>query len=116
MINIIKQEDSIRAAILSLHPIARDACQNMITRLPDMSNIENHKVLLIEEMFKCMAFSAHQHGLDRDDCESLIKSQGPQVITIAVSVIHLQRRNRSSGIAKGAAAVGLGIVIGVLFG
>jgi len=116
MINIIKDEYSIRTAILSLHPIAREGCQTMIGRLPDMSNIENHKVLLIEEMLKCVAFAGHNNGLDRDATESLIKAQGAQVITIAVSVIHLQRRNKTNGIAKGAAAVGIGIIIGALFG
>ena len=116
MINIIKDEQSIRSSILSLHPVAREACQNMIGRLPDMSNLENHKVLLVEEMIKCTAFAGHNKGLDKDSVQSLINDQGAQIITIAVSVIHLQRRNKSTGIAKGAAAVGVGIIIGVLFG
>jgi hypothetical protein len=116
MINIIKEESSIRAAILSLHPITREACQNMVSRIPDMSNIENHKVLLVEEMLKCIALAGHNSGLDREDIESLIKTQGAKVITIAVSVIHLQRRNKNNSMAKGVAAVGIGIVIGALFG
>ena len=116
MINIIKDESSIRSAILELHPVAREACQNMISRLPDMSNIENHKALLVEEMLRCLTFASQNNGIQQVAIENLVKSNGAQVITIAVSVIHLHRRNKKSSFLKNAAAVGIGFIIGSLFG
>lgn len=112
----IKGESNIRTAILMLHPVAKEAAQTLIGRLPEEESVFGNTVYLETEMQKCMVFAGVNNGLDRDRIENLVQSQGHAVCTVAVSVIQLQITQRKWGWVKRAAGIGLGILVGSLFG
>jgi len=116
MRTLLQGQVSIRQAIQGLHPVSREACQALIGRMPDVRNFHMNQKFMLEEMVKCMIQAGLNHDLDRDQVESLIKQDGITVILIAGSVHELHFQQKSGGWGKTAAAVGVGILIGVLFG
>lgn len=112
----IKGESNIRTAILMLHPVSKEAAQTLIGRLPVDESIFANTAFLEQEMQKCMAFAGVNNGLDKPRIESLIQNQGHAVCTIAVSVIQLQISQKKWGWIKRAAGIGIGLLIGSLFG
>jgi hypothetical protein len=116
MTPLIHGQGNIRATILSLHPVSQEACKTMIGRLPAVRNIHQNHKLMLEEMVKCMAFAGVNQGLSRDHTESLIKQEGLRVIAVAGSIMELQQQQPQGNWGSKAAAVGIGILIGVLFG
>lgn len=112
----IKGESNIRTAILMLHPVAKEAAQTLIGRLPVDESVFSNTAFLEQEMQKCMVFAGVNNGLDRDRIEGLVQSQGYAVCTVAVSVIQLQITQKKWGWVKRAAGIGIGLLIGSLFG
>lgn len=112
----IKGESNIRTAILMLHPVAKEAAQTLIGRLPEDESIFSDTSHLETEMQKCMIFAGVNNGLDRERIENLVESQGHAVCTVAISVIQLQLTQRKWGWVKRAAGIGLAILVGSLFG
>jgi len=116
MNSLLHGQVSIRQAIQSLQPVSREACQALINRMPDIRNFHMNQKFMLEEMVKCMIQAGINHGRDREQVEALIKQDGLTVILIAASVHELQFQQHGEGWGKKAAAVGIGILIGVLFG
>jgi len=112
----IKGESNIRTAILMLHPVAKEAAQTLIGRLPVDESIMHNSSFLETEMQKCMVFAGVNNGMDKERIESLVQSQGHAVCTVAVSVIQLQITQKKWGWVKRAAGIGIGLLIGSLFG
>jgi len=113
---LLQGQVNIRQAIQGLHPVSREACQALIGRMPDVRNYHMNQQFMMEEMVKCMINAGINHGLDKDQVEKLIKMDGLTVIVIAASVHELKFQQASGGWGKTAAAVGVGILIGALFG
>jgi hypothetical protein len=116
MTPLIHGQANIRAAILSLHPVSQEACRTIIGRLPAIRNIHQNHKLMLEEMIKCMAFAGVNQGFSRDETERLLKQEGLQVVVVAGSIMELQQHQPSSNLGSNAAGIGIGILIGVLFG
>lgn len=116
MSNLIQGQANIRQAIQGLQPVSRDACQALIGRMPDVRNFHMNQQFMVEEMVKCMIQAGINHGMDKDQVEGLIKMDGLTVILVAASVHELKFQQASGGWGKTAAAVGVGILIGALFG
>jgi hypothetical protein len=116
MSTLLHDQASIRQAIQSLHPISREACQALIGRMPEVRNFHMNQKFMLEEMVKCMIQAGINHGQDRAQVEALIKKDGLTVIVIAGSVHELHFQQNAGGWGKTAAAVGVGILIGALFG
>jgi len=116
MSTLLQGQVSIRQAIQGLHPVSREACQALIGRMPDVRNFHMNQQFMMEEMVKCMIQAGLNHGRDRDAVEALIRQDGITVILIAGSVHELHFQQNGGGWGKTAAAVGAGILIGVLFG
>lgn len=116
MSTLLQGQASIRQAIHSLHPISREACQALIGRMPEVRNFHMNQKFMLEEMVKCMIQAGINHGQDREQVEALIKQDGLTVIVIAGSVHELHFQQNGGGWGKTAAAVGVGILLGALFG
>ena len=115
MSTLIQGQVNIRQAIQGLQPVSREACQALIGRMPDVRNYHTNQQFMME-MVKCMINAGISHGMDKDQVERLIKMDGLTVIVIAASVHELKFQQASGGWGKTAAAVGVGILIGALFG
>jgi len=113
---LIQGQVNIRQAIQRLHPVSREACQALIGRMPDVRNFHMNQQFMVEEMVKCMIQAGINHGHDKAWVEGLIKMDGLTVIHVAASVHELKFQQASGGWGKTAAAVGVGILIGALFG
>lgn len=116
MSNLINGQANIRAAILAMHPASKDACQLLLNQMPDIRNIHMNHAFMMKEMVKCMIATGINHGLEKKQVEQLIKKEGAMVIVIAGSVHELQFQQHGGDWGKRAAAVGVGILIGALFG
>lgn len=116
MTPLIHGHGNIRAAILNLHPVSQEACKTMIGRLPAIRNIHQNHKLMLEEMIKCMAFAGVNQGFSRYETERLMKQEGLKVVVVAGSIMELQQQQPDSNWGTKAAGVGIGILIGVLFG
>jgi hypothetical protein len=116
MSTLLQGQVSIRQAIQGLHPVSREACQALIGRMPDVRNFHMNQKFMLEEMVKCMIQAGINHGQDKEQVEALIKQDGLTVVIIAGSVHELHFQQNGGGWGKTAAAVGAGILIGVLFG
>ena len=116
MSTLIQGQVNIRQAIQGLHPVSREACQALIGRMPDVRNFHMNQQFMSEEMVKCMIQAGINHGHDKAAVEGLIKMDGLTVIHVAASVHELKFQQASGGWGKTAAAVGVGILIGALFG
>jgi len=116
MTPLIHGQGNIRAAILTLHPVSQEACRTMIGRLPAIRNIHQNHKLMLEEMIKCMAFAGINQGLSRENTEKLVEQEGLKVIVVAGSIMELQQHQPGSNWGSHAAGIGIGILIGVLFG
>jgi hypothetical protein len=116
MSTLIQGQVNIRQAIQGLHPVSREACQALIGRMPDVRNFHMNQQFMVEEMVKCMIQAGIDHGHDKAWVEGLIKMDGLTVIHVAASVHELKFQQASGGWGKTAAAVGIGILIGALFG
>lgn len=116
MISLISGQFNIRQAIQGLQPVSREACQALIGRMPDVRNFHMNQPFMMEEMVKCMIQAGINHGHDKEQVERLIRLDGLTVIQIAASVHELKFQQNSGGWGKTAAAVGVGILIGALFG
>jgi hypothetical protein len=116
MSTLIQGQVNIRQAIQGLHPVSREACQALVGRMPDVRNFHMNQQFMVEEMVKCMIQAGINHGHDKAWVEGLIKMDGLTVIHVAASVHELKFQQASGGWGKTAAAVGIGILIGALFG
>jgi len=116
MSTLIQGQVNIRQAIQGLHPVSREACQALVGRMPDVRNFHMNQKFMVEEMVKCMIQAGINHGHDKAWVEGLIKMDGLTVIHVAASVHELKFQQASGGWGKTAAAVGIGILIGALFG
>ena len=63
-----------------------------------------------------MAISGASQFADEERIAYLIETQGHQVITIAASVLKMQLNEQKYGWLKKAAGIGVGVLIGSLFG
>ena len=66
-------------------------------------------------MVKSMAITGASQFADEDKIAYLIETQGHQVITIVASVIKMQLNEKIRLVEK-AAGIGVGVLIGSLFG
>jgi hypothetical protein len=117
MTPLIHGQGNIRAAILTLSPASQEACRTMIGRLPPIRNIHQNHKLMLEEMVKCMAFAGANQGLSREETERLIDREGLKVVVIAGSIMELQQQQQpNAGWGTKAAGLGIGFLLGALFG
>jgi hypothetical protein len=116
MTPLIHGQGNIRAAILTLHPVSQEACKTMIGRLPAIRNIHQNHQLMLAEMVKCMAFAGVNQGHSREYIEDLIKAEGLKVVVVAGSIMELQQQQPEGHWGAKAAGVGIGFLIGALFG
>ena len=113
---LITGKSNVQNAIALLDPISREATRLMVSKIPPSEDMIYNYPLLSSEMVKSMAITGASQFADEDKIAYLIETQGHQVITIAASVIKMQLNEKKYGWLKKAAGIGVGVLIGSLFG
>ena len=120
---ILENENQIRAAIAVMNPVARVAAQSLANHL-----LENPHVFRDDEQrerayFGACAFAMQQAHWDLQDktrVSQFFENHGEAVVNVAVSIVSLsalqaERRKKWGWIGKAAAFTG-GILVASLFG
>lgn len=123
-LHILEDRASIRAAIATMHPVARDAAQLLAHRIFENPVVVHDDSKLQEEWAQACAISFARAGKNpavfQDEFATFVENHGSAVMNVGVSiVVHLTKssqRKRWLGWIGKAAAVGGGIAIGAFFG
>lgn len=120
---ILDNEDQIRAAIAVMHPVARVAAQCLANHL-----LENPHIFADEEQrerayFGACSFAMQQAHWDLNDQTRLsqfFENHGDSVANVAMSIVNLvevqsERRRKWGWLGKAAAFTG-GLIVASLFG
>ena len=120
---LLENENQIRAAIATMHPVARVAAQNLANHL-----LENPELLQDDEkcekaFFGSCAFAMQQNGWDLHDrvkVDDFLENHGHAVSNVAVSIVRFaitqaEKKRKWGWLGKAAAFTG-GVIVASLFG
>ena len=123
-LHILQDRASIRAAIATMHPVARDATQLLAHRIFENPAVIQDDSKLREEWLQSCAISFARAGKNpaahQDEFAAFLENHGSAVLNVGVSIVVYStksaQRKRWLGWVGKAAAVGGGIAIGAFFG
>ena len=119
-LTILDDKASVKAAIATMHPVAKDAAQMLSNNMLDNPAIMSDDKTVEQEWKQCIAFAASRAGMNpevnAEKFDDFVENHGQSVLNVAVSIVHLTEKEKKWGWVKKAAAVGVGVVIGSLFG
>jgi hypothetical protein len=120
---ILENEDQIRAAIAVMHPVARVAAQSLANHLLENPHIFQDEELRERAYFGACSFAMQQAKWDLNDQSRLVQffeNHGESVANVAMSIVNLvvsqaQKRKKWGWLGKAAAFTG-GLIVASLFG
>lgn len=123
-LTILQSRESIEAAIATMNPIAKEAAQQLAHRLLQNPSMVDDHDQLDEEWAQCCAIACARAGInpssDKRRFENFIENHGQAVFNVAISIALMVVRDaewqRKWGWVGKAAAVGVGVLLGSLFG
>lgn len=120
---ILENEDQIRAAIAVMHPVARVAAQCLANHLLENPQILHNEVQLERAYYGACVFAMQQACWDLEDRSRLahfFENNGESVANVAISIVNLvaietERRKKWGWLGKAVAFTG-GLIVASLFG
>ena len=109
---------SVHAELVSLPPLAQEACRMAISRIPDIQNIKSNRMLLVESVIKSIAVTGAMNGVSMPDIDKAVDLHARRILVIVYSVLSLADEayvTRGNGLGR-VAALGAGLLIGILIG
>lgn len=109
---------SVHTELMSLPPLAQQACRMAVSRIPDIQNIKSNRMLLVESVIKSIAVTGAMNGVPLADIDKAVDLHARRILVIVYSVLALADEayvSRGTGFGR-VAALGAGILVGILIG
>ena len=104
--------------LMSMPPLAQEACKMAVSRIPDIQNIKANRMILVESVIKSIAVTGMKNGVALSDIDKAVELHARRILVVVYSVLALADEayvSRGSGFGR-VAALGAGILVGILIG
>lgn len=119
-LTVLDSEASIKAAIATMHPIAKDAAQIMASNLLESPEKQSDPDSIHKEWVQCCVFAAARGGINpnvnKEKFESFLENHGQSVMNVSMSIVAFTNKQKKWGWIKKAAMVGGAFLLGSFFG
>jgi hypothetical protein len=119
-LTILDSEASIKAAIATMHPIAKDAAQIMANNLLESPGKQMDADAIQKEWMQCCVFAAARGGINpnanKDKFDAFMENHGHSVLNVSMSIVAYSNKQKKWGWLKKAAVVGGAFLLGSFFG